>query len=157
MTVLRKSLTCLFAFAMLFLLIQAIPLSAKPPAPPAPSAPPQRFIDNKDGTVTDTASKLMWAANDNGQDVTWAAAKAYCESFNGGGHSGWRMPAMAEVIALYWNVDKTSIKSIEENRTIWSSNLSNNYRDAYAVSTSHSTGYPMDFVGNRALPVRNTN
>jgi len=69
-----------------------------------------RFVDNGDGTVTDTATRLMWAAKDNGRDVTWDQAVVYCENYGGGGHADWRMPTMDELKSLY---DKGSSQEIE--------------------------------------------
>lgn len=60
-----------------------------------------RFIDSGDGTVTDTLTHLMWAAKDNGGDITWDAARRYCTEFTGGGYDDWRMPTIAELRGLY--------------------------------------------------------
>jgi len=60
-----------------------------------------RFVNNKDGTVTDTQTGLMWADHDNGSPVTWYIAKNYCEGYSGGGKSGWRMPTIDELRQLY--------------------------------------------------------
>ena len=59
------------------------------------------LIDNNNGTVSDPKTGLMWAAEDNGCDINWDDAKAYCESFRGGGHRDWRMPTMSELQRLY--------------------------------------------------------
>jgi hypothetical protein len=56
-----------------------------------PAVPP-RFIDNRDGTVTDTKTKLMWQKGDKGEAVTFAEAKAYCSNLKLGGHADWRLP-----------------------------------------------------------------
>ena len=56
-----------------------------------PAAPP-RFVDNNDGTVTDTKTKLMWQKEDNGKAVTFVEAKAYCTNLKLGGHTDWRLP-----------------------------------------------------------------
>lgn len=60
-----------------------------------------RFIAYDNGTVLDTKTKLMWAAKDNGIDVSWANAKFYCENFQGGGYKDWRMPTLDELESLY--------------------------------------------------------
>lgn len=65
------------------------------------SAPTARWVDNKDGTVTDTLSGLMWADRDNGNSVDFSRAKIYCESYKGGGKTGWRMPTIADLAGLY--------------------------------------------------------
>ncbi len=60
-----------------------------------------RFANNKDGTVTDTLTGLMWADKDNGYDISWTNAKSFCEGYSGGGKSGWRMPTIGELEALH--------------------------------------------------------
>jgi len=60
-----------------------------------------RFIAYKNGTVLDTKTNLMWAAKDNGSDIDWENAKAYCENYRGGGYPDWRMPTKDELAGLY--------------------------------------------------------
>ena len=60
-----------------------------------------RFVDNGDGTVTDTETGLMWAATDNGSNISWLNARSYCLNYNGGGYTDWRMPTLAELAGLY--------------------------------------------------------
>jgi hypothetical protein len=60
-----------------------------------------RFIAYDNGTVSDTKTKLMWAARDNGSDINWANAKSYCENYRGGGYTDWRMPTLDELAGLY--------------------------------------------------------
>ena len=55
----------------------------------------------RDGTFTDTRTGLMWAAKDNGRDVNWQNARAYCQGYSGGGHTDWRMPTQDELAGLY--------------------------------------------------------
>jgi hypothetical protein len=69
-----------------------------------PSSEPkteERFVENPDGTVSDTKTKLMWAAQDNGRNISWENAKSYCENYNGGGYTDWRMPTQKELAGLY--------------------------------------------------------
>ena len=76
---------------------------AKVPAAPAviETGRDRRFIAYSDVTVLDTRTNLMWAAKDNGRNTNWADAKAYCESYNGGGYTDWRMPTQDELAGLY--------------------------------------------------------
>ena len=60
-----------------------------------------RFIAYDDGTVLDTKTNLMWAAKDNGSEITWSDARDYCEKYSAGGYSDWRMPKVEELESLY--------------------------------------------------------
>ena len=66
-----------------------------------PAMASERYTDNSDGTVTDTHTGWMWAAKDNGYDINWLSAKAYCENYTGGGYSDWRLPTQDELAGLY--------------------------------------------------------
>jgi formylglycine-generating enzyme required for sulfatase activity len=59
-----------------------------------------RFIAYDDGTVLDTKSNLMWAAQDNGSDISWEDARQYCASYSGGGYSDWRIPSQDQLAKL---------------------------------------------------------
>jgi hypothetical protein len=65
----------------------------------------EHLVDNADGTVTDTATGLMWlkdanfvAATDpaNGGMMSWSGAVAWANGLSHAGHDDWRLPATAE-------------------------------------------------------------
>jgi uncharacterized caspase-like protein len=60
-----------------------------------------RFVAYDNGTVLDTRTNLMWAAKDNGPNISWQDAKIYCENYRGGGYTDWRMPTQDELAGLY--------------------------------------------------------
>ena len=60
-----------------------------------------RYKYNNDGTVTDIQTGLMWASKDNGSNINWPNARAYCQNYRGGGHTDWRMPSLNELAALF--------------------------------------------------------
>jgi hypothetical protein len=60
-----------------------------------------RFEAGSDGTVRDTQTGLVWTQKDNGADVDFAGAKAFCEGSTVGGHDDWRLPTIEELQALY--------------------------------------------------------
>ena len=66
-----------------------------------PAMGSDRFVDNGDGTVTDSKTGLIWAAKDNGGHINWKNARSYCQNYKGGGHTDWRMPTLAELKSLY--------------------------------------------------------
>ena len=56
----------------------------------------ERFVDNRDGTVTDTKRQLMWQKGDNGEQVTFGDAQKYCKSLRLGSYDDWRLPEPEE-------------------------------------------------------------
>jgi hypothetical protein len=52
----------------------------------------KRFVDNGDGTVTDTRRKIMWQKGDNGKEVAFEEAQNYCKTLRLGGYTDWRLP-----------------------------------------------------------------
>ena len=68
----------------------------------------KRFIDNGNGTVTDTEGNLMWKQTDAFQDeenfMNWFEAKNYIVQLNIKkklGYTDWRMPTLQEAESLY--------------------------------------------------------
>ena len=55
-----------------------------------------RFIDNNDGTVTDTKTGLMWVKDTTPGVFTWLKAIEYCEGLG----DGWRLPTIEELISI---------------------------------------------------------
>jgi hypothetical protein len=50
---------------------------------------------------TDVSSGLLWTRKDNGSDVNWNEATDYCKNLKVGSYSGWRLPEIDELAALY--------------------------------------------------------
>ena len=129
-----------------------------------PAMASDRFVNNGDGTVTDTMTGLMWSATDNGNHINWTDACSYCQNYNTGGHTDWRMPTLAELKSLYAPVIKnergyhitTFIGTTAES--CWASETRGNeaarfnftYGQEYWLRQIHSGS-------GRALPVRNVN
>lgn len=67
-----------------------------------------RYIDNEDGTISDTRTDLMWQENysyvETGNYISWYDAEKYIEKLNKerlGNHDDWRLPNRLEVQSLY--------------------------------------------------------
>jgi hypothetical protein len=58
------------------------------------------YVNNGDGTVTDTATGLMWQQADDIQERTWQNAFSYCEALNLAGHTDWRLPDVRELQSI---------------------------------------------------------
>ncbi|MDQ1331051.1 MAG: hypothetical protein QG578_1316 [Thermodesulfobacteriota bacterium] len=71
-------------------------------APAKETARDGRFIAYDNGIVLDTRTNLMWAAKDNGSNINWQGARSYCENYQGGGYTDWRMPTQDELAGLYY-------------------------------------------------------
>ncbi len=93
---------------------------AKPHIERASQIPPAkgRFVDNMDGTVTDTTTNLMWIKNgwrlDFFSAATWAEANKKLEKFKIGGYGNWRLPTKEEWRNIIDN-DKKNPALIEPN------------------------------------------
>lgn len=55
------------------------------------------FIDNRDGTITDNTTGLMWMKTDSKQGMNWQEALAYAESMKLAGYTDWRLPNAKEL------------------------------------------------------------
>ncbi len=58
------------------------------------------YVDNHDGTVSDTATGLMWQQDTPVIEMTWDEALSYCESLNLAGYTDWRLPTKKELRSL---------------------------------------------------------
>jgi hypothetical protein len=68
---------------------------------PIPVATVPRFVDNGDGTITDTRSGLQWSkATITDKCVTHAKAEKACATLDLAGHSDWRLPTVEELFLL---------------------------------------------------------
>jgi hypothetical protein len=88
----KRTLGMMFVIAIITLMGATIGEAAKD----------SRFIVHlSNETVLDTQTNLMWAAKDNGSDVSWTDAKSYCKNYSAGGYTDWRMPTQDELASLY--------------------------------------------------------
>jgi len=83
-----------------------------------------RFVDNGDGTVTDTRRKIMWQKGDNGKEVTFDEAQEYCKNLRLGNHGDWRLPKPEEgetAVAVELMMPKHSRDTYARFDLYWSS------------------------------------
>ena len=130
------------------------------------TAEDSRFIAYDNGTVLDTSTNLMWAAKDNGGDITWEKAKSYCKNYRGGGYSDWRMPTQDELAGLYDN--SKSYKATQGDYKVYLTELiklsacgpwAAETRGSEAANFNFNNGnrnwnHQSNDNNNRALPVR---
>jgi hypothetical protein len=101
------------------------------------------LVDKNDGTVTDTATGLMWQqfeVEDEVPRTTWEDALTLCESLNHAGYSDWRLPNVKELQSIVDHnahdpaIDTTLFPNTE-SFGYWSS-----------TSTSTFTALGVDFI-----------
>lgn len=59
-----------------------------------------RFVDNGDGTVSDTVTGLMWQSGEAFAPLTWEQALVYCDDLGVASHTDWRLPNVRELHSL---------------------------------------------------------
>jgi len=106
------------------------------------------LVDNHDGTITDTATGLMWQKCGMGQtynsstngcdgsasEYTWQQALAECENFVLAGHSDWRLPNRNELQSIIdYSRYNPAIDTIYFSNTM-SSGYWSSTTDAYKTS-----------------------
>lgn len=57
------------------------------------------YFDNKNGTITDTITGLMWQQTDGGE-MTFENAIIYCDTLSLGGYNNWRLPNAHEGFSI---------------------------------------------------------
>jgi len=61
------------------------------------------YIDNGNGTVTDSATGLTWQQGDaqnDGSGRTWEQAIVYCEELSLADRTDWRLPSVRELVSI---------------------------------------------------------
>ena len=85
---------------LLIFMVFVIPLLHQPhlaePAEQKIIVAEERFVDNGDGTITDSRRQIMWQKEDNGKEVTFEEAQKYCKALRVGGYADWRLPSPEE-------------------------------------------------------------
>jgi hypothetical protein len=58
------------------------------------------FVNNNDGTISDTATGLMWQQTDDGVSRDWGNALSYAENLTLANHTDWRLPNAKELNSI---------------------------------------------------------
>jgi len=113
--------------SLIAILTVAIQFTGYPQEPKTNQTPTvSGFIDNGDGTISDTTAGLMWQKNDDGKQRSWDASLNYSQSLSLGGHSDWRLPTLEELTSLWKNagskdeIRKQYFPSMETSQELYS-------------------------------------
>ncbi len=58
------------------------------------------YVNNGDGTVMDSNTRLLWEWAHHDTRVTYYAAITYCDGLELGGKTDWRLPTISELFSL---------------------------------------------------------
>jgi hypothetical protein len=103
------------------------------PAKKKITASGERFIDNKNSTITDTKTGLIWIKNPHTDlpkefksGMPWQQAIGVCKDLNFAGHKDWRLPTIEELISIIdWeagaksNESTINTKFFPDTKTSW--------------------------------------
>lgn len=121
-----------------------------------------RYIDNDDGTVTDTRTLLMWMQCSDGlitifdepcdmgavMPYQWPDALAYAENYEFEGYEDWRLPNVKELQSLAaYNRSAPVI-----NVTLFPNTESDDYWTS-TIGTSVNEAWSIDFGDGRSRPL----
>ena len=130
----------------------------------------ERFVDNADGTITDTMLNLMWAKTDNQGNINWRQAQKWAKyTFPytlPNNYDNWRLPTIDELKTLYDKNNKSETdcgQQVKINSAfeltcgwLWTSEMQSisarlfNFHRGYSYTDRISK-----HKAYRALPVRN--
>lgn len=119
------------------------------------------YVDNNNGTITDTTTGLMWQ-QDTPNVMTWEQALSYCESLNLGGYTDWRLPTKKELRSLVdYNYVAPAINPTFFPATpldfFWSSTshaYTSHYNADYAFFVDFLSGFDEAFYKQGSIHVR---
>jgi hypothetical protein len=112
------------------------------------------FIDNKNGTITDTRTGLMWQQDGKASgELNWQNAMNYCKNLRLAGYSDWRAPTINELKKLFNITVGDGETGSERNRAAYLNN--NGFKNVqlayywsastYATNTSYAWNVSMSY------------
>ena len=114
------------------------------------------YADNGNGTITDSATGLIWQKCSAGLGTTlgncstgsissysWSSAISYCEGLTLGGRSDWRLPNINELGSI---IDYTKSINPNINSTAFPNTQSNNYWSSSTCAQFTNYAWYVNFV-----------
>jgi hypothetical protein len=98
--------------------------------------------DQGNGVLKDAATGLEWAQRDNGGDIDFAEAQAFCSARG----AGWRLPAIEELQALYDPSGKQTAPCGNYDGQPLTCNISPLFRLSGPTPWTDSQGTPRPFI-----------
>jgi hypothetical protein len=122
------------------------------------------YIDNSDGTITDTATSLMWTQEDAAYGMDWPSALAYATAQNEAnylGYSDWRLPNPKELqsIVEYSQdtipaIDTSFFNLHQSDCYVWTNTTCGDFTEmAYYVTFGHGWGIEISGTDNSDVTI----
>jgi len=99
------------------------------------------FTDNRDGTVTDNLTTLIWQKQDDKVVRTWKEAITYCEGLYLAAKSDWRLPRIKELGSI---VDNTTVNPAIDT-TYFPATVSSYYWSATTYADGTASAWNVNF------------
>ena len=119
----------------------------------------ERFIDNQDGTITDSTTELVWMQEDAWQKeakwFTWDEAADLVHDLNNiklGGFQDWRLPTEEEIQSLYHEKASNQDKYGKEIH-LWPAFPSGGLATVWLKGESGQEGIIFDFKNGEFRPM----
>ena len=119
----------------------------------------ERFIDNQDGTITDSTTELVWMQEDAWQKeakwFTWDEAADLVHDLNNiklGGFQDWRLPTEEEIQSLYHEKASNQDKYGKEIH-LWPAFPSGGLATVWLKGESGQEGILFDFKNGEFRPL----
>ncbi len=117
-----------------------------------------KFVDNGDRTISDTATNLMWQMDDSGKGLDWESALEYAQKMNEKsylGYNDWRVPNVKElqsIVDYSRSPETTSSAAIDPMFSVSSIKNEAGERDYpfYWSSTTHCAAGIRSSIGSAA-------
>jgi hypothetical protein len=84
----------------IFALIAVVSFTLTPVAAEQCSPGSHIYKDNRDGTVTDKCTKIIWQQATNSTDLQFSDADSYCTNLSLAKYSDWRLPTIDELLTI---------------------------------------------------------
>lgn len=110
-----------------------------------------QFIEYKNGETKDTKTGLIWSAINRDDEITWVAAKRYCENLNERQNKskGWRMPHQEE-LELYMT-KHNQLKEYKTATRLWAMEECEDTFNVYEGNEITSTYQTFKYTGHRYI------
>ena len=105
-----------------------------------------RFVDNLDGTITDTCTGFMWSKNASETSMNHETAQDYCFNQSLAEYTDWRLPTRKELTSLidfhrFYPAIQTELFDHYLSDWFWTNDLTSDSKNAWAIYFFYGASY----------------